>query len=161
MIIWITGQHNAGKTTLAKALQLEIKLHGYSVLHIDGDQWRDVWNDHDYSEEGRLRNVRRAMAVAELFEDESTIVICSFISPNRAQREWLKSMGRTLEVYVYTTRRTTTPVKLAREYQSPQQNYITCCTDATVRECVGQVMRGFAEMIQLLGEGVTPISKYL
>ena len=50
-VIWFTGQPGAGKTTLAK--ELIRKLSNEKVIHIDGDDLRDVLDNKDYSERGR------------------------------------------------------------------------------------------------------------
>ena len=60
MIFWFTGQPGSGKTTLGKALLGKID----DAFHIDGDDLRDLSANVDYSEQGRIRNIRRAQSMA-------------------------------------------------------------------------------------------------
>jgi adenylylsulfate kinase-like enzyme len=145
MIIWITGQHNAGKSTLAKSLKAVFDETHYNVVHLDGDAWRELSGNKDYSESGRRRNIGQAMSVALLLNEPGTIVICSFISPYRDQRETLKSFGDVLEVYVYTTRRSQTPERIARGYQPPQSGFLKVCTDHPLDMCTQEVVRAWSD----------------
>jgi energy-coupling factor transporter ATP-binding protein EcfA2 len=130
MIIWITGQHNAGKTTLALALAALLELRNRYIVQLDGDAWRTMTRNLDYSEEGRRRNINQAMRVASVLDDDKTVVICSFISPYRDMREQLKSVSNCLEVYVYTgSRRTNSPRKLVDGYEPPTHDMIEVPTD--------------------------------
>ena len=47
MILWFTGQPGSGKTTLCNEV---IKRVSEKVIHIDGDDIREVLDNKDYSE---------------------------------------------------------------------------------------------------------------
>ena len=47
MIYWFTGQPGAGKTTLAK--HLVNYFENNNVIHVDGDDLRDIFQNKDYS----------------------------------------------------------------------------------------------------------------
>tara|TARA_R100000750_G_C2264999_1_gene65257 strand:- start:295 stop:462 length:168 start_codon:yes stop_codon:yes gene_type:complete len=55
MVIWFTGQPGSGKTTLANSF-IEDKLIGFMkiqpvrIVHIDGDDLREIVDNKDYSE---------------------------------------------------------------------------------------------------------------
>ena len=66
MIYWFTGQPGAGKTTLAK--QLKDYLHPSNVILVDGDDIRDIFQNKDYSENGRRKNIEKAQDIS-LFLD--------------------------------------------------------------------------------------------
>ena len=58
MIYWFTGQPGHGKTVLTSLLKDYLELfEGKQVLHIDGDDVREILDNKDYSKEGRIRNI--------------------------------------------------------------------------------------------------------
>jgi adenylyl-sulfate kinase len=88
-VLWFTGLSGSGKTTIAKAVEYELctqyKVHTY---HLDGDVLRDGLNrDLGFSPQSRSENIRRAAEVARLMADAGLVVLLSFISPFRADRE--------------------------------------------------------------------------
>ena len=52
MIIWLTGQPGSGKTTICKEI---LELKDNRIFHIDGDDLRDLFENKDYSEQGRRK----------------------------------------------------------------------------------------------------------
>ena len=63
MIINLTGQAGAGKTTISKEL-LELIPNS---INVDGDELRDILKNKDYSETGRRNNIKNAFeALKEL-----------------------------------------------------------------------------------------------
>jgi bifunctional enzyme CysN/CysC len=87
-VLWFTGLSGAGKTTLALALEQRLFERGYLVYVLDGDNVRNGLNaDLGFSPGDRAENIRRIGEVAALFADAGFIVITSFISPYRAERE--------------------------------------------------------------------------
>ena len=88
-VLWFTGLSGSGKTTIAKAVEYDLcseyKVHTY---HLDGDVLRDGLNrDLGFSPQSRSENIRRAAEVARLMADAGLVVLLSFISPFRADRE--------------------------------------------------------------------------
>ncbi|MDA8629667.1 adenylyl-sulfate kinase [Bacteroidia bacterium] len=87
-VFWMTGLSGSGKSTIANALQNELFQKGYQVYVLDGDNVRGGLNkDLDFSDEGRIENIRRISEVAKLFSDAGFIVIAAFISPFRSDRQ--------------------------------------------------------------------------
>ncbi|HET6520088.1 MAG TPA: adenylyl-sulfate kinase [Geminicoccaceae bacterium] len=87
-VLWFTGLSGAGKSTLALALEERLFTKGYQVYVLDGDNVRGGLNANlGFSPEERAENIRRVGEVAALFADAGFIVISSFISPYRADRE--------------------------------------------------------------------------
>jgi bifunctional enzyme CysN/CysC len=103
-ILWFTGLSGAGKSTLALALERELFAKGYNVYVLDGDNVRGGLNANlGFSPEDRAENIRRVGEVAALFADAGTLVISSFISPYRSDRERARAAskdGLFHEVYV-------------------------------------------------------------
>ena len=65
-IYWFTGQPGAGKTTLAKGLMNRLSLVNF--VHVDGDDIRDIFQNKDYSENGRRQNIQKAQDIAQFFK---------------------------------------------------------------------------------------------
>src|SRR5262249_38390621 len=61
--------------------------------------------DLGFTDADRVENVRRVGEVAKLFVDAGLIVICSFISPFRAERQMVRDLvegGEFIEIFVDT-----------------------------------------------------------
>jgi bifunctional enzyme CysN/CysC len=87
-VLWFTGLSGSGKSTLALALEARLFAKGYHVYVLDGDNVRNGLNANlGFSPEDRAENIRRVGEVAGLFADAGFLVISSFISPYRADRE--------------------------------------------------------------------------
>lgn len=87
-VLWFTGLSGSGKSTLALALERELFAKGYLVYVLDGDNVRTGLNANlGFSPEDRAENIRRVGEVAALFADAGFLVISSFISPYRSDRE--------------------------------------------------------------------------
>jgi bifunctional enzyme CysN/CysC len=87
-VFWFTGLSGAGKSTIALAAEAELFARGYHVYVLDGDNVRTGLNANlGFSPADRAENIRRVGEVAALFADAGFIVISSFISPYRADRQ--------------------------------------------------------------------------
>lgn len=104
LLIWFTGLSGSGKSTLA--VQLDAMLHqkGYKTYLLDGDNVRSGINkDLSFGEAGREENIRRIGEISKLFLDAGVIVIASFISPFKKDREKVIELAgkeNYFEVYV-------------------------------------------------------------
>ena len=91
--IWLTGLSGAGKSTIAVALELALHNAGKLSYRLDGDNIRLGINKNlGFSPEDRTENIRRIGEVCKLFADTGVIVICSFISPYREDRENVRQL---------------------------------------------------------------------
>lgn len=87
-VFWFTGLSGAGKSTLAMAVEKELFRKGRHTYVLDGDNVRYGLNaDLGFSPEDRAENIRRVGEVAALMADAGLIVVTSFISPYREDRE--------------------------------------------------------------------------
>jgi adenylylsulfate kinase len=123
MIIWLTGQPGSGKTTLAEWL----KAHFYgNAIIIDGDDIRHVYQNKDYSEEGRRKNIEKAQDLALFLHHKNLTPIVSLVSPYRDQRESFKQkMGKNIkEFYIHTTNTRGRENFHVQEYEPPLENFI-------------------------------------
>jgi bifunctional enzyme CysN/CysC len=105
-VLWLTGLSGSGKTTIASALERRLFGAGHRTMLLDGDQVRHGLNgDLGFSDADRAENIRRVGEVAALFYRQGCLVLCTFISPFREDRERARSLvaeGRFLEVFVDT-----------------------------------------------------------
>ena len=122
MIYWFTGQPGAGKTTLAK--HLVTYFENKNVIHIDGDDLRDIFQNKDYSEFGRRKNIERAQDIAQFMSQKGFDVIVSLVSPYRDQREEFKNNNQVKEIYVHTTDERGRENFHVNDYETPNNNFI-------------------------------------
>ncbi len=85
---WLTGLSGSGKSAVGNALEKQLYALGYHTMLLDGDNIRLGLNsDLEFSDADRAENIRRIAEVAKLLNDAGIIVITTFISPIRADRE--------------------------------------------------------------------------
>ncbi|PKD16836.1 adenylylsulfate kinase [Salegentibacter salinarum] len=106
-VVWFTGLSGSGKSTLANLVEKKLFETGIKTFSLDGDNIRSGLNkDLRFSADDRKENLRRIAEVAKLFIESGTVVIASFISPLKKDREYLKkTIGRQnfIEVFVNTS----------------------------------------------------------
>ena len=106
VVLWFTGLSGSGKSTIAKLVEQVLHSEGRHTYTLDGDNLRHGLNrDLGFTNADRVENIRRVGEVAKLFIDAGLIVICSFISPFRAERRMVREMmgeGEFIEVFVDT-----------------------------------------------------------
>jgi adenylylsulfate kinase len=91
--VWLTGLPSSGKSTTAFALEHELVKRGFLAYVLDGDNVRHGLNkDLGFSAREREENIRRVAEVARLFADAGLIVITSFISPYRKERDFARKI---------------------------------------------------------------------
>jgi bifunctional enzyme CysN/CysC len=105
-ILWFTGLSGSGKSSIANIVERELHARDARTYLLDGDNVRHGLNrDLGFTDADRVENIRRVGEVAKLFVDAGMIVMCSFISPFRAERRMVRELVGTqefLEVFVDT-----------------------------------------------------------
>lgn len=87
LVVWLTGLSGSGKSTMAVGLDARLHEIGRPSYILDGDNLRHgLCKDLGFSAEDRSENIRRTGEVAKLMAQAGVIVICSLISPFRADR---------------------------------------------------------------------------
>jgi len=123
MIYWLTGQPGAGKTTLAKWLEAHF---ASKVTVIDGDDIRAIFDNKDYSEAGRRKNIELAQNIAKFVHHKGNTAIVSLVSPYKDQRDSFKeSMGDGIqEIYVHTSSIRGREQFHVQDYAAPTENFV-------------------------------------
>ena len=125
MIYWLTGQPGSGKTTLGSWIAAS---YPFKAETVDGDDLRDIFQNKDYSEEGRRKNIEKAQTIAKFLHHKGKVVIVSLVSPYKDQREAFKAeMGEDLiEIYVHTSEMRGKEAYHVAEYEPPTENFVDC-----------------------------------
>lgn len=104
--LWFTGLSGAGKSTLANEIEKRLSVQGHYTMLLDGDNIRMGINKNlGFEEKDRIENIRRVAEIAKLMNDAGLIVLTSFISPYRSDRQNARDIIGTdcfVEIYVST-----------------------------------------------------------
>lgn len=105
-VLWFTGLSGSGKSTIANLVDKALFERGHHTYTLDGDNVRHGLNrDLGFTKEDRIENIRRIGEVAKLMSNAGLIVMCSFISPYRAERQMVRDImgeGEFFEIFVDT-----------------------------------------------------------
>jgi bifunctional enzyme CysN/CysC len=119
-LVWFTGLSGAGKSAIANVVERRLHAGGRHTYLLDGDNVRHGLNkDLGFTAADRVENIRRVAEVGRLMVDAGLIVLASFISPFRAERDMAREMlgeDAFIEVFVDT------PQAVA-EARDPKQLY--------------------------------------
>jgi gluconate kinase len=94
MIIVLFGQPHSGKTTLANLIDED--------FYIDGDHLRTMFQNKDYSKQGRINNLNRASDIATYLHYNGNKVVLSLVYPYKEARDYLNSLSGNVK-WVYLT----------------------------------------------------------
>jgi bifunctional enzyme CysN/CysC len=105
-VLWFTGLSGSGKSTIANLVEKKLFARGRHTVILDGDNVRHGLNrDLGFTDADRVENIRRVAEVAKLMTDAGLIVLVSFISPFRSEREMARELmpaGEFVEIFVHT-----------------------------------------------------------
>jgi bifunctional enzyme CysN/CysC len=105
-VLWFTGLSGAGKSTIANLVEKKLHSLGKRTYLLDGDNVRHGLNrDLGFTDVDRVENIRRIAETAKLFVDAGLIVLTSFISPFRSERNLARELldaGEFIEIFVNT-----------------------------------------------------------
>jgi bifunctional enzyme CysN/CysC len=105
-VLWFTGLSGAGKSTVANLVEKRLHSLGRHTYTLDGDNVRHGLNkDLGFTDADRVENIRRVAEVSKLMVDAGLIVLVSFISPFRSERQLARELvqpGEFFEVFVDT-----------------------------------------------------------
>ncbi|MBE9140509.1 adenylyl-sulfate kinase [Nodosilinea sp. LEGE 07088] len=100
--IWFTGLSGSGKSTIARALEAELRQRGCQLEVLDGDIVRtNLTKGLGFSKADRDENIRRIGFVSHLLTRNGVMVLVSAISPYRNAREEVRDrIEEFVEVFV-------------------------------------------------------------
>jgi len=105
-VLWFTGLSGSGKSTVANIVEKKLYARGRHTTILDGDNVRHGLNrDLGFTDADRVENIRRVAEAAKLMADAGLIVLVSFISPFRSEREMARELmpdGEFVEIFVDT-----------------------------------------------------------
>lgn len=92
MLIWFTGLSGSGKSTIADALEQKLHTIGIRTMVLDGDNVRgNLCKGLSFSPEDRSENVRRVAEMSRVLLDSGVVVLATFISPYKKDREYVEN----------------------------------------------------------------------
>ncbi len=131
MIYWFTGQPGAGKTVLGSKLHSFLRTEKRNwrkdVFHLDGDDLRELTTNKDYSEQGRINNIRNAQMITEFAHKNECDVVVSLVAPYRWLREEFKEgigYENFQEIFVHTTEKRERDHFHVKDYEAPEVEFI-------------------------------------
>jgi len=162
-VLWFTGLSGSGKSTIANALEQVLHKRGIRTYVLDGDNVRHGLNrDLGFTDADRIENIRRIAEVARLMVDAGIVVLTSFISPFRSERDMARSLfedGEFAEIYVNVpleiaeqrdpkglykkARRGELPnfTGIDSDYEAPEKPEVDVASgDMSVAECVEKIL---------------------
>ena len=105
-VLWFTGLSGSGKSTIANLVEKRLYASGRHTTILDGDNVRHGLNrDLGFTDADRVENIRRVAETAKLMADAGLIVLVSFISPFRSERDMARGLlaeGEFVEIFVDT-----------------------------------------------------------
>tara|TARA_R100000808_G_C2152529_1_gene162020 strand:+ start:4310 stop:4777 length:468 start_codon:yes stop_codon:yes gene_type:complete len=113
MIYVLYGQPGSGKTTLANCLKehlvkkiIQTAVYSPKIpVIVDGDEFRKIFTNTDYSKKGREDNIRAANAVATyISKADSKDVIMSLVNPYCNLRQELADTAPAIQILLETNR---------------------------------------------------------
>lgn len=82
MRILIMGLPGSGKTTIATRIKSYL-----DAVHLNADQIRELYDDWDFTREGRIRQCKRMTRMSHEINDLGRNVICDFVCPTEETQQ--------------------------------------------------------------------------
>ena len=130
-VVWLTGLPGAGKTTIAKILEDELRKRQLKVEVLDGDELRrNLSPELGFSKNDRELHAKRVAYISWLLSKNGIIAIVALISPYRSFRQYARDLiGKGfLEVWVKASIETCRKRDPKGVYKSAEQGKISNLT---------------------------------
>ena len=174
-LLWFTGLSGSGKSTIANEVEQELNKLEVRTYSLDGDNVRNrINNDLTFSPEDRTENIRRIAEVANLLIEAGVVVLASFVSPYKKDRDNIKKIVKDVnfvEIFVNTSleecerrdikglykKARTGEIKnltgISAPYEKPEKPDIEIKTEEqTVKDAVSEIIRFVKPKLKLNNE---------
>lgn len=133
-VYWITGLAGAGKTTVGTKLYEKLKENKTNVIRLDGDNLREVFQNHDYSYEGRKQlGFQYSRLCKMLSEQNIDVVMCTIVMYDDV-RAWNRAnIADYVEIYL--------EVELEELIRRDQKGIYTRALSKNEKEVAGMNMK--------------------
>ena len=101
-VIWITGYSSAGKTTVSKQVELELKKLNYKTIYLDGDELRDIFgNSWKFNKKSRIELAYDYFRLCRHLSSQGYVVIISAVAMFDELFIWVKeNIPNAIQVYL-------------------------------------------------------------
>lgn len=101
LTLWFTGLPCSGKTTVAEIVAETLRTNGNKIELLDGDEIRKHFSAGvGFSREDRNTHLRRVAYLCHLLTKHGVIVLASFVSPYRENRDYARGLiNNFVEIY--------------------------------------------------------------
>ncbi len=142
MVVLIYGQPASGKTTLADLL---IPYMPRFTMRIDGDVWREITENKDYSEEGRRSNLKSAYDMAIYLERNGIPTLMSFVSPFEDLRQYLSSKTNCVQIYLEYSEDRGRNNYFAKNFDEPKECLKINTSEKSIDDCINEIRKYIKE----------------
>jgi len=100
---WVTGLSATGKTTLSSLLVVHLRSLGKTVIHLDGDELRQVLADKAYTREERIALAMRYGRLCKLLSEQGIDVVIAVIGLFKEVNKWNReNITNYIEIFIDT-----------------------------------------------------------
>jgi len=139
MIILFFGQPASGKTTLAQEFK-QAQVIPSTFPHIDGDKWRDITKNKNYTKDGRIANLKGAFDMALYLEKEKYTPILSFVTPYEELRQYLIDNAKSCKlIHLYYNEERGRTHLFAKDFEVPTNCLSIDTSYYNINECLEKI----------------------
>jgi adenylylsulfate kinase len=101
-VIWITGYSAAGKTTISKQVELELRKMNYKTIYLDGDDLRAIFgNNQKFDKKSRIELGNIYFKLCKHLSSQGYIVIISAVAMFDDLLIWVReNIPNSVQVYL-------------------------------------------------------------